>query len=172
MSDLARPAERQNVRRYTKNTQRMRKAFGADSGPEGHALVQRHVDRLTEWIRADRANAPKIRQRRSLTIELAGLHRDAPDAELAQPAIAGVLDATRRPPRGDDKGPGRIAKEIIGQEIERAVRGHYLRTKHPNLFEKVQRAAAHKATLNKRLMAERKELREAGLKTAWGGEQR
>jgi DNA-dependent RNA polymerase len=172
MSDLARLAERRNVRRYTKNAQRMRKAFGAASGPEGRALVQRHVDRLTEWIKADRAKAPKIRQRRSLTIELAGLLRDAPDEELAQAALAGVVNATRRPSRDDDKGPGRIAKEIIGQEIERAVRGYYLRTEHPKLFAKVQRAAAHKATLNQRLAAERKKLREAGLKIAWKGEQR
>ena len=111
MSDLARAAERQNVRRYTKNAQRMRKAFGAASGPEGHALVQRHVDRLTEWIKADRANAPRERQRRSLTIELAGLLRGVPDEELAQAALAGAVNATRRPPRDDDKGPGRIAKE-------------------------------------------------------------
>jgi len=57
--DLIRAAERQNARRYTKNAQRMRRAFGAASGPEGHALVQRHVGRLTEWIKADRANPPK-----------------------------------------------------------------------------------------------------------------
>jgi hypothetical protein len=172
MSDLARAAERQNVRRYTKNDQRIQKAFGAASGPEGHALVQRHVDRLTQWIKADRANAPKIRQRRSLTIELAQLLRDTPDEELAQAALAGVVNATRRPPRDDDKGPGRIAKEIIGQEIERAVRGYYLRTEHPQLFEQVQRAAAHEATLNKRLAAERKKLREVELRIAWKGEQR
>jgi hypothetical protein len=49
MSDLARAAERQNLRRQTKNVQRIQKAFGAPSGPEGHVLVQRHVDRLTEW---------------------------------------------------------------------------------------------------------------------------
>ena len=171
MSDLSRAAERQNVRRHTKNAQRMRKAFGAASGPEGHALVQRHVGRLTEWIKADRAKPPKVRQQRSLTIELAELFRGVPDEELAQAALAGVVNATRRPPRDDDKGPGRIAKEIIGQEIERAVRGHYLRTEHPKLYDKIQRAAAHKATLRKRLTIERKKLREAGLKIAWGGEQ-
>src|SRR5262249_53753894 len=147
-------------------TQRMRKAFGAASGPEGHALVQRHVDRLTEWIKADRTNPPKIRQRRSLTIELVELPRGVPDEDLAQAALAGAVNATRRPPRDDDKGPGRIAKEIIGAEIERAVRGHYLQTEHPKLFKKIQRAAAHKATLNKRLKLERKKLKEAGLKIA------
>ena len=172
MSDLARAAEGQNVRRYTKNAQRMRKSFGAGSGPEGHALVQRHVDRLTEWIRADRGNAPSIRQRRSLTIELAELLRDTPNEDLAQAALAGVVNATRRPSRDDDKGPGRIAKEIIGAEIARAVRRHYLRTEHKDLFDKIQRAAAHKATLNERLKLERKKLREAGLKIAWKGEQR
>src|SRR6516225_9259431 len=137
MSDLARAAERQNVRRYTKNTQRMRKSFGAASGPEGHALVQRHVDRLTEWIREDRGNAPRIRQQRSLTIELAELLRGVPDGDLAQAALAGVVNATRQPPRDGDKGPGRIAKEIIGAEIEREVRGHYLRTQHPKLYDKI-----------------------------------
>src|SRR5215472_7342375 len=129
----------------------MRKSFGAASGPEGHALVQRHVDRLTEWIRTDRGNAPKIRQRRSLTIELVELLRDTPNEDLAQAALAGVVNASRRPPKDDDKGPGRIAKEIIGAVIERAVRGHYLQTGHPKLFKKIQRAAAHKATLNERL---------------------
>src|SRR5919204_4721857 len=107
MSDLSRLAERQNVRRYTKNAQRMRKAFGAASGPEGHALVQRHLERLTDWIKADRANGPKIRQRRSLTIELARLLR-VPDEELAQAVLAGGVNASRRPSRDDDRGPGRI----------------------------------------------------------------
>lgn len=172
MSDLARAAERQNVRRYTKNTQRMRKAFGAASGPEGHVLVQRHVGRLTEWIKADRAKAPKIRQRRSLTMEIAGLLRDVPDEELAQAALAGVVNATRRPPRDNDMGPGRIAKEVIGQEIERAVRQHYLRTEHPKLYDKIQRQIAHRTTLRKRLAVERRKLKEAGLKIAWKGEQR
>ena len=172
MSDIARAAERQNVKRHIKTAQRMRKAFGAASGPEGHALVQRHVDRLTEWIRADRANSPKIRQRRSLSIELAELLRDTPNEDLAQAALAGVVNAIRRPPRDDDKGPARIAKEIIGAEIERAVRQHYLKTRHPDLYKKIERAAAHKATLTERLKLERKKLREAGLKIAWKGEQR
>src|SRR5262245_18677863 len=102
MTDLARAAERQNVRRYTKQAQRMRKSFGAAAGPEGHALVQHHVDRLTEWIRVDRANEPKVRQQRSWTIELAGLLRGVPDDEIAQAALAGVVNATRRPVRDDD----------------------------------------------------------------------
>ena len=125
----------------------MRKAFGAASGPEGHALVQRHVGRLTEWIKADRANPPRVRQRRSLSIELAELLHGVPDEDLAQAVLAGVVNATRRPPRDGDKGLGRIAKEIIGQEIEHAVRGHYLRTKHRRLYDKIQRAAARKGTL-------------------------
>src|SRR5262249_5736398 len=102
MSDISRAAERQHVRRHTRNAQRMRKAFGAASGPEGHALVQRHVDRLTEWIRADRGIAPRIRQRRSLTIELAELLGDTPNEDLAQAALAGVVNSTRRPPKDDD----------------------------------------------------------------------
>ena len=85
MTDLAHAAKRKNVRRYTKNAQRMRKAFGAASGPEGHALVQRYVGRLTEWIKANRALAPKIRQRRSLTIELQRGTATALDPEGRRP---------------------------------------------------------------------------------------
>jgi hypothetical protein len=151
----------------------MHRAFGTASGREGHALVQRHVDQLTGWIKIDRGNEPKIRQRRSLTIELAELLGGTPDEDLAQAALAGVVNATRRPPKDNDKGPARIAKEIIGAEIERAVRAHRLKTKHPKLYDKIQRAAAHRDTLNKRLTLEYMMLRDAGrLDILWNGEQR
>jgi hypothetical protein len=167
MSDLKRAAERRNVRRFAKNAERMTKAFGAASAPEGHAIVQRHVGRLTEWITGDRA-VPG----RSMTPALLGLLRGVPDDEIAQAALAGVLNSIRRPPKDDDKGLARIAKEIIGAEIERAVRGYRLRTEHPALFKKIERAAAYGSNLRDRLTVERKKLREAGLKLKWTGEQR
>jgi hypothetical protein len=170
MDELTREAARRARRRHKKNADRMEKAFGASARPEYHAIAQSCLDQLTKFIHEKLASRPtsKRRSMASLTTEVFDLVAKVPAGELAQAALDGTLNSTRIPPkkRADgtlkiQKAPGRAAKEAIGAEIERAVRGHYLQS--TALEKQIKRAADHQPTLNKRLAVEDKIIRKAKL---------
>src|SRR5262249_48106596 len=81
--------------------------------------------------------------------------------DIGLAAISGVMASIRVPPKKDDdglpkeKGPARAAKQVIGAEIEHAVRAHHLKDES----EKIIRAAKFKSTRKKRLALERELLR-------------
>src|SRR6516225_7390167 len=145
----------------------MEGAFGLSATPDGRALIQRHLDKLVEFVRQARAFGRPNRERyfmRSLTAEVFNLVAGIPDEDLAQAMITGVLDCTRAKKKGSgkdeqEKGPARARKEHVGAEIELAARAHYLRTGHPALLRQIERAASYKSTRKKRLAAERQVIR-------------
>jgi DNA-directed RNA polymerase len=167
MDALTREAARRNLARSKKNADRMGKAFGASARPEYHAIAQLHLDRLSKFICEKLAFRPTSKRysMKSLTTEVFDLVAKVPPEELAQAALDGTLNSTRAPLKknadGTMEAPARAAKEVIGAEIERAVRGNYLQS--TPLGEQIRRAAHRQSTLNKRLAVERKSIRKAAL---------
>src|SRR5262249_55508550 len=150
--------------RSKKNADRMEKAFGASARPEYHAIAQKYLDQLTKFISEKLAfgrPTTKTYSMKSLTTEVFDLVASVPPDVLAQAALDGTLNSTRIPPKKKADGtlkiemaPGRAAKEAIGAEIERAVRGDYLGP--TSLGEQIERAARRQPTLKKRLAVEGK----------------
>jgi hypothetical protein len=169
MDALMHEAARRNLARFKKNADRMEKAFGASARPEYHAIAQRHLNQLTKFICEKLAfgrPTSKTYSMKSLTTEVFDLVASVPPGELAQAALDGTLNSTRMPPkkRADgtlkiQKAPARAAKEAIGAEIERAVRGHYLQS--TALCEQIKREAHRQPTLKQRIDVERKIIRKA-----------
>src|SRR5262245_35581863 len=124
MGDLERAAHQQNLDRFAREGRRLEDAFGLAAGHEGHALIQRHLATLVDFVRRARAFGRPNRETyfmRSLTREVFDLVTGIPDEDLAQAMITGALNCTRVPPKKKkgrreewEKGPARAAKEHIG----------------------------------------------------------
>jgi hypothetical protein len=165
MDDLARAARRRSLDQAVRENERIKRAFGPAAAREGRALIQRHIDRLTDFIRTKRARRPtrQTKLMESLTPEVFALMQDVPHDEVAQAALYGTINTLRAPPDEDDDdlpgGLGRRAKESIGAELERACRAHYLRSFHKTLAADIRGATAYKPTIKERLAIEHKILR-------------
>jgi hypothetical protein len=172
-SKLEQAAHRRRRDRSVKDSRRLVRGFGLAAGHEGHALVNRHLGRLVDFMREVLRDPPTSRQGRkmpSLTVEVHALIKGVPVEALALAALAGTMNATRAAPaKGGEEGhsPGRVAVEIVGAEIERAARAHYLKTEHPHLLKRIDCATAHKARLKARLALERKILADRGVRFDW-----
>jgi DNA-dependent RNA polymerase len=167
---LEEAARRRNLDRSVRDSRRLVRDFGLAAGHEGHALIQRNIDRLTAFIREKRASGQPTRQTyamHSLTPEVFARIRGVDDRAIALAAIVGTINATTRPRKGKEKGPARAAKENIGAEIERAARRHYLETRYPTLLAKIERATSHKRKLAARSELEAKLLEQRRVKFAW-----
>jgi hypothetical protein len=158
--------------RHIRNSERLTKAFGRSASPEGREVRQRHLKALTELIAAKRAAGCPTRKTYSmpsLTAEVWLLISGVPDIEIAHAILAGVINATATPYKGDededrDTGLAQEAKRIIGRQVEWEVVGFNLKRDNKTLADKIERSAAYKTNIGGRRATHRKKMLEAGLK--------
>jgi hypothetical protein len=151
----------------------MKRGFGAAETPEHRALIKASIDRLAAFIKeALDSGSPtrKTKFMKSLDQKVYDLVHEVRPAKLALAALNGVCNATARPIEKDDagfpkdKGRARAAKEVVGVEIQRAVREHVLSGYLPDISRSIRRAP----NLNKRQRIERRKVKNTWLVTDTG----
>ncbi|OLB78719.1 MAG: hypothetical protein AUI16_02990 [Alphaproteobacteria bacterium 13_2_20CM_2_64_7] len=173
MGKLKGAADKRGRARFAKERKRMKKGFGAAETPEHRALIKANIDPVAAFIKAALDFGRPTRKKKfmkSLDKEVYDLVHEVRPAKLALAALNGVCNATARPIEKNDagflkdKGRARAAKEVIGAEIQRAVREHVLSDYLPD----ISRSIRHASNLKKRQRIERWKVENTWLVTGTG----